>query len=91
VATIGELALVTKSDLTSSFGPKTAQTLYNFARGIDDRPLITNQPRQSVSAEVNVSDGCTEYYMAMTFLTFMLSSTLLGSGVSDSKTMSRPT
>ncbi|SAM00860.1 hypothetical protein [Absidia glauca] len=53
VATIGELALVTKSDLTSTFGPKTAQTLYNFARGIDDRPLITSQPRQSVSAEVN--------------------------------------
>ncbi|KAI8331007.1 hypothetical protein BC941DRAFT_163223 [Chlamydoabsidia padenii] len=53
VATVGELALVTKSALTSKFGPKTAQTLYNFARGIDDRPLITNQPRQSVSAEVN--------------------------------------
>jgi DNA repair protein REV1 len=42
-------------ELQSQLGTKMGQTLYNFSRGIDDRPLITHQQRQSVSAEVNVS------------------------------------
>lgn len=42
-------------ELQTKLGTKMGQTLYNFSRGIDDRPLITNQQRQSVSAEVNVS------------------------------------
>jgi DNA repair protein REV1 len=41
--------------LQSKLGAKMGQTLFNFSRGIDDRPLLTNQQRQSVSAEVNVS------------------------------------
>ncbi|OAD04595.1 hypothetical protein MUCCIDRAFT_140145 [Mucor lusitanicus CBS 277.49] len=40
-------------ELQAKLGSKMGQTLYNFSRGIDDRPLITNQQRQSVSAEVN--------------------------------------
>ncbi|ORZ24424.1 hypothetical protein BCR42DRAFT_342701 [Absidia repens] len=53
VTTVGQLRQVAKSILLSKFGPKTGQTLYDFSRGIDDRRLITKQPRQSVSAEVN--------------------------------------
>jgi DNA repair protein REV1 len=41
--------------LQEKFGKKTGETLYKFARGIDNRPLAVNQPRQSVSAEVSVS------------------------------------
>lgn len=41
--------------LQEKLGTKIGQTLYNFSRGIDDRPLLTNQLRQSVSAEVNVN------------------------------------
>lgn len=40
--------------LQDTFGKKTGETLYKFARGIDDRPLSVGQPRQSVSAEVSV-------------------------------------
>jgi nucleotidyltransferase/DNA polymerase involved in DNA repair len=43
--------------LQDIFGKKTGESLYKFARGIDDRPLSSGQPRQSVSAEVSVS-GC---------------------------------
>ncbi|CAO3600375.1 unnamed protein product [Absidia cylindrospora] len=53
VTTVGQLRQIAKSTLVSKFGPKTGQTLYDFSRGIDDRRLITKQPRQSVSAEVN--------------------------------------
>jgi DNA repair protein REV1 len=43
------------SILQEKFGKKTGESLYKFARGIDDRPLSVGQPRQSVSAEVSVS------------------------------------
>ncbi|KAI8084900.1 uncharacterized protein BX664DRAFT_283783 [Halteromyces radiatus] len=53
VTTVGQLGKMALSTLKSKFGPKTGQTLYSFAKGIDDRPLVTDQPRQSLSAEVN--------------------------------------
>lgn len=53
---VGELKdKASLSALQKKFGAKTGQLLYNYARGIDDRPLTAGQPRQSVSAEVNVS------------------------------------
>ena len=39
--------------LKKEFGPKLGQSLYNYCRGIDDRPINFEQERKSVSAEVN--------------------------------------
>lgn len=55
--------------LQAKLGSKMGQTLYNFSRGIDDRPLITNQQRQSVSAEVNVSSRFSPYLVKLPALT----------------------
>ncbi|KAF7721374.1 deoxycytidyl transferase [Apophysomyces ossiformis] len=49
---IAELVTVPLSKLQDKLGPKTGWMLYNFSRGIDDRPLSTGKPRQSVSADV---------------------------------------
>ncbi|KAI8377857.1 uncharacterized protein BYT42DRAFT_359890 [Radiomyces spectabilis] len=53
IRTIGDLSKANLSELSTKFGTKTGRMLHDYSRGIDDRPLITNQPRQSVSAEVN--------------------------------------
>ncbi|KAG1450364.1 hypothetical protein G6F56_008372 [Rhizopus delemar] len=53
VETIPDLRDIPLHELKSKLGPKLGQTLYNFSRGIDDRPLAVSQERQSVSAEVN--------------------------------------
>jgi DNA repair protein REV1 len=50
----GELVNVSKGALQACLGEKNGQTLYNFVRGIDPRPLTPHQERRSVSAEVNV-------------------------------------
>ena len=39
--------------LKQEFGAKFGQSIYNFCRGIDDRPINFVQERKSVSAEVN--------------------------------------
>ena len=39
--------------LKQEFGTKFGQSIYNFCRGIDDRPINFVQERKSVSAEVN--------------------------------------
>ena len=39
--------------LKQEFGVKLGQSIYNFCRGIDDRPINFVQERKSVSAEVN--------------------------------------
>ncbi|CAO3660928.1 unnamed protein product [Umbelopsis vinacea] len=53
IETIGDLRRYQMRKLQDTFGKKTGETLYKFARGIDDRPLSVGQPRQSVSAEVS--------------------------------------
>ncbi|KAG0176158.1 deoxycytidyl transferase [Apophysomyces sp. BC1021] len=53
VHNVVELSAVPLSKLQAKLGPKTGWTLYNFSRGIDDRPLSTGKPRQSVSADVS--------------------------------------
>ncbi|CAO3658056.1 unnamed protein product [Rhizopus stolonifer] len=53
VETILDLRDIPLHELKSKLGPKLGQTLYNFSRGIDDRPLAFSQERLSVSAEVN--------------------------------------
>jgi len=40
-------------ELQRVFGQKVGENLYNFARGKDDRPLVSVQPRKTVGAEVN--------------------------------------
>ena len=39
--------------LKQQFGPKFGSSLYNYCRGLDDRPITFIQERKSVSAEVN--------------------------------------
>lgn len=53
--TCGELTKITRGALQACLGEKNGQTLFNFIRGIDPRPLTPHQERRSVSAEVNVS------------------------------------
>jgi DNA repair protein REV1 len=53
---VGDVKKIALHQLQTKLGTKMGQTLYNFSRGIDDRPLTTNQQRQSVSAEINVSN-----------------------------------
>ena len=56
-----ELGIVTVADLRAwpldrlrtHLGNKVGETLYHFARGEDDRPLASLQPRKTVGAEVN--------------------------------------
>ncbi|KAG5460925.1 MAG: hypothetical protein BJ554DRAFT_6970 [Olpidium bornovanus] len=49
---ISDLQQKSKSELQKSFGPKTGTTLYEFSRGIDERPLVVATPRQSIGADV---------------------------------------
>ncbi|KAL9545604.1 hypothetical protein MBANPS3_007072 [Mucor bainieri] len=53
IKVVSDVRNVPLYELQAKLGSKMGQTLYNFSRGIDDRPLVTNQQRQSVSAEVN--------------------------------------
>ncbi|EPB91895.1 hypothetical protein HMPREF1544_01189 [Mucor circinelloides 1006PhL] len=53
IKVVSDVRNVPLYQLQAKLGSKMGQTLYNFSRGVDDRPLITNQQRQSVSAEVN--------------------------------------
>jgi DNA repair protein REV1 len=52
---IRDIKRASLSELQAKLGSKMGQTLYHYARGIDTRSLETRKPRQSVSAEVNVS------------------------------------
>ncbi|OZJ05683.1 hypothetical protein BZG36_01448 [Bifiguratus adelaidae] len=42
-----QLRQLSKLSLQEEFGAKTGEMLYNFARGIDNRPLEVDKPRQS--------------------------------------------
>ncbi|MFN9478597.1 MAG: Y-family DNA polymerase [Betaproteobacteria bacterium] len=51
IATIGQLAQADATALAQAFGPHYAQWLRNAARGIDERPVITDSEPKSVSRE----------------------------------------
>lgn len=53
VKTCGELQEYSINKLRSEFGSKMGETLYNSCRGSDERPLVYEHLRKSVSAEVN--------------------------------------
>ena len=61
VTTIGQLATLSEDDLRAAFGrhgPEMAQR----ARGIDDRPVITEYERKSVSQERTFNQDLTELH-----------------------------
>ncbi|XP_055842133.1 DNA repair protein Rev1 [Episyrphus balteatus] len=53
LATCGDLQAISLSKIQAAVGKKFGETLYQFCRGIDPRPLAYGQIRKSVSAEVN--------------------------------------
>ncbi|XP_071489120.1 DNA repair protein REV1-like [Diadema antillarum] len=53
IKTCGDLQQISLQALQKEFGPKTGQSLFNFCRGVDNRPIRQEQERKSVSAEVN--------------------------------------
>jgi len=50
ISTVGTLRRFAESDLESQFG-RHGLRLYELARGIDENPVVSNRPTQSVSAE----------------------------------------
>ena len=53
VATVGDLVKVSLDKLQKELGHKTGASLYNMARGRDDRELELDHVRKTISAEVN--------------------------------------
>ena len=53
IANCGELLNVSLSKLQTMFGSKFGSTLYDYARGADDRELKTSTERKSVSVDIN--------------------------------------
>ncbi|KAI7860877.1 hypothetical protein BDC45DRAFT_7834 [Circinella umbellata] len=53
ILTVADILRTKLPMLQSNFGPKTGKMLYEYSRGIDERPLKHEQERQSVSADVN--------------------------------------
>ncbi len=55
VRTCGDLQRFTENELTEHFG-KFGIMLYNFARGIDDRPIISDRETKSIAAEITFDE-----------------------------------
>ncbi|XP_047478383.1 DNA repair protein REV1-like [Penaeus chinensis] len=53
VRTCKDMQAWSLGQLQTAFGSRTGQSLYNYCRGIDDRPVKSEHMRKSVSAEVN--------------------------------------
>nr|XP_006819721.1 PREDICTED: DNA repair protein REV1-like [Saccoglossus kowalevskii] len=69
LTTCGELQDKPLRMLQQEFGPKTGQSLYNYCRGIDERPITADKERKSVSAEINYGIRFTQDSEAQDFLT----------------------
>lgn len=50
---LGDLLQKSRGDLSEALGPKTGSYVYDSLRGVDDRKLVSDKARQSVSTEVN--------------------------------------
>jgi DNA polymerase-4 len=59
VQTVAELRAVPLEDLTDRFG-KHGRTLYDFSRGIDDRPVETHTERKSLGTENTYAEDLTD-------------------------------
>lgn len=68
IKTCGDLQAIPLAKLRSEFGAKIGETLYNHCRGADDRPLVYEHERKSVSAEVNYGIRFKNSAEAETFL-----------------------
>ncbi|KAL5291389.1 REV1 family protein [Megaselia abdita] len=66
--TCGDLQTVSLYKIQAEFGKKFGETLHQFCRGIDNRPLVYGQIRKSVSAEVNYGIRFKENAECETFL-----------------------
>ncbi|XP_030372544.1 DNA repair protein REV1 [Scaptodrosophila lebanonensis] len=66
--TCGDLQKIAIEQLETLLGKKSAQTIYQNCRGIDLRPLVYEQQRKSVSAEVNYGIRFTKAEECETFL-----------------------
>uniref|UniRef100_A0A0A1WDT0 DNA repair protein REV1 n=1 Tax=Zeugodacus cucurbitae TaxID=28588 RepID=A0A0A1WDT0_ZEUCU len=66
--TCGDLQKITLLKLQMHVGKKFGETLYQFCRGVDNRPLTYGQIRKSVSAEVNYGIRFKEFSELETFL-----------------------
>ncbi|XP_037941744.1 DNA repair protein REV1 [Teleopsis dalmanni] len=66
--TCGHLQEISLQTIQKHVGKKFGETLYQFCRGIDNRQLIYEQIRKSVSAEVNYGIRFTEYSEVDNFL-----------------------
>jgi DNA repair protein REV1 len=53
-STLGELMKKPKGTLCDTFGKGTGEMLYNALRGVDERKLVSDKPRKSVSCDINV-------------------------------------
>uniref|UniRef100_A0A182SQ83 DNA repair protein REV1 n=1 Tax=Anopheles maculatus TaxID=74869 RepID=A0A182SQ83_9DIPT len=52
-STCADLQTIPKNVLQTEFGKKFGETLYNACRGVDDKPLVYDRGRKSVSVDVN--------------------------------------
>ncbi|KAL3665642.1 hypothetical protein V7S43_009078 [Phytophthora oleae] len=70
VADVRQLVALTKGELVQSLGKASGEMLYNYARGIDNRPLSmeANTMRKSVSAVVNFGIRFEKWEDATVFL-----------------------
>ncbi|KAM8709694.1 hypothetical protein ACLKA7_016496 [Drosophila subpalustris] len=68
MTTCGDVQMASLVRLEMLLGKKMAQTLYQNCRGIDPRPLVYEQQRKSVSAEVNYGIRFTKYEELEKFL-----------------------
>lgn len=68
IKTCADLQQMSSSKLQHEFGKKLGERLYQYCRGIDNKPLNYDQLRKSVSAEVNYGIRFTEEHELNTFL-----------------------
>ncbi len=60
VATVGDLARLSRVDLVSIFGQAHGSGLHQLAQAVDDRPVVTEHEAKSVSAEETFDTDVTD-------------------------------
>ena len=82
MVTCTDLQRISISVLRREFGQKTGEMLYKYCRGHDDRPLMVERERKSVSAEINYAMRFEEVrVLVFTVLDFLIVFALLLYGV----------
>ncbi|XP_031634603.1 DNA repair protein REV1 [Contarinia nasturtii] len=73
LTTCADLQRISLAKLQQEFGKKHGETLYQYCRGLDNKPLIYDQVRKSVSAEINYGIRFTTEKELDTFLNQLVS------------------